>query len=276
MYDIAQLHNTLLVGDDGDDQALMVHPGGIHALEQFVLAKHYLTTQIYQNKVRLIADNMLVRAIRLGVEVDKIRFLRDLYIYQDSSGYIENYIQWDDRRVLTELLKPEYERKHAGELFRRLVSRKLLKRVFTIKLRELPSPAPEKLAEEFPKARRSLEDQIAEELKRLHKGKAPKVNSHFVVLNQFNIESVRTQSRNSEGSIMILKGRQPIPLEQESTLFRSIDESLKESHLECYAPVEYQDERQKRDITNRMQEFITGLLGKTLVPARAKTGAKRR
>lgn len=139
VYDIDQLHNTLCIGPDGEDRALMVKPGGIHALEQFVLAKYHLTTQIYKHKVRLITDNMLIRAIRLGVEEDKIGFLQKLYRYEDSGEYIRNYIGWDDRRLVTEILKPTYARSYAGKLFRRLMDRQLLKRVFTLNIKGLPS-----------------------------------------------------------------------------------------------------------------------------------------
>ena len=45
----------------------MVSADGVHALEQFVLAKYYLTAQVYSHRVRLVTDQMVVRAITLGV-----------------------------------------------------------------------------------------------------------------------------------------------------------------------------------------------------------------
>jgi uncharacterized protein len=276
VYDIDQLHNTLRQGPDGDDQALMVEPGGVHALEQFVLAKYYLTTQIYRHKVRLITDNMLIRAIRLGVQEDKIAFLRKLYLYEETPRYLANYVKWDDRRLLTEILRPVHAETLAGDLFRRLVDRRLFKQVFAINMRELPAPIPERMKEDFSKVRGQLEADIAEELSRVLGQRGVKVSRHFVVLHPFSVESVRAQSRNSEGSIMILKGQRPIPLEQESTLFRSIDESLKEEHLECYAPVGYQDDKQKRDIQEKMRDFILALLRRNFVTRPQKDKDRRR
>jgi HD superfamily phosphohydrolase len=40
----------------GHEKSLMIDPDGIHAVEQYVLAKYYLTTNVYRHRVRLITD----------------------------------------------------------------------------------------------------------------------------------------------------------------------------------------------------------------------------
>lgn len=83
VFDLQQLHRELEVVQDPVDgrKVMMVSSDGVHALEQFVLAKYYLTAQVYSHRVRLITDQMVVRAITLGIEEDKIENLRSLYSY---------------------------------------------------------------------------------------------------------------------------------------------------------------------------------------------------
>lgn len=69
LYDIERLLNCMVVHDDGEDRFLAISKDGIHVLEQFVLAKYYMTTQVYRHRIRLITDEMIGRAISLGIEV---------------------------------------------------------------------------------------------------------------------------------------------------------------------------------------------------------------
>ncbi|MBI4334204.1 MAG: HD domain-containing protein [Chloroflexi bacterium] len=264
IYDIDQLHNTLRLGTDPlKNPYPLVEANGIHTLEQFVLAKHYLTTQVYRHKVRLITDAMLVRAISLGVRMDQIQCLTKLYQYEKlDDEFLENYLAWDDNRLILEMLKPEYEQTFAGRLFRRLVTRQLFKRVFRRRLNDFSDNVklslPQKLAEPVP----DLEAEIAEVLR--NSFNHAHLDSRDVILNLINIGSVRAQSRGSEGSIMVFDGFRAVPFEDESTLFRSIDESLNEQWVECYAPIPPLGESQRKEAFQRVSSGITELLEKVL------------
>lgn len=257
VYDIDQFHQTLCAGDDNKDTALMVTANGVHALEQFVLAKYYLTTQVYRHKVRLITDNMLVRAIKLGVEQDKLPFLERLYIYQNTADYISNYLLWDDQRLTVELLKPEHENSYAGRMFRDLIERKLLKQVLSLNLKHMPMNVRLALPQQFQQCRSEFEQGIAEELGRQE---GAGVDPLHVILHYYKIESVRKQSRNSEAPIMVNKPGKPVPFEEESSLFQSINIGLNEEYLECYAPLAVQDERRKRALREKMANFMIKFL----------------
>jgi uncharacterized protein len=64
VFDLQQLHKELqVVEDPSQGKQLMISSDGVHALEQFVLAKYYLTAQVYSHRVRLITDQMVVRAV---------------------------------------------------------------------------------------------------------------------------------------------------------------------------------------------------------------------
>jgi HD superfamily phosphohydrolase len=260
IFDISQLHLTLCQGRQDGNRHLMVKENGIHALEQFVLAKYYLTTQVYRHKVRLITDQMLVRAISLGVESDKIPDLEKLYRYKDTQEYIDNYLKWDDYRLTTELLRTDYEGTKCGRMFRRLVERNLFKVIFQIPLtdgRFKGSAVPVALPEQFPAIKKDMESQIAGELSKIL---SEDVESDFVILHFYSIQSVRKQSRNDEKAIMIDMSDVPEPFEHRSRLFQSINVGMNEEFIECYAPCNLTDEMKKNDLRNEMRKFAVSWL----------------
>jgi len=102
VFDLHQLHKEFatIIDPSGEGKRLGISVDGVIALEQFVLAKYYITTQVYRHKIRLITDQMLIRAICLGIDYDNIEELCKLYSYDGSSDFIDNYINWDDARFL--------------------------------------------------------------------------------------------------------------------------------------------------------------------------------
>ena len=55
----------------------------VHAVEQYVLAKYYMTTNVYRHRVRLITDQMIVRAIILGDRGGWVDELRKIYAFDN-------------------------------------------------------------------------------------------------------------------------------------------------------------------------------------------------
>jgi hypothetical protein len=100
LFDIHQLHRSLVCGGPEDAQALMIAPDGIPAVEQYVLAKYYMTGNVYRHRVRLITDQMIARAVSLGIEVDGLADLCQLYEFDNTSSFFERYASWDDARFL--------------------------------------------------------------------------------------------------------------------------------------------------------------------------------
>src|ERR1051326_7246202 len=101
VFDLQQLHREFtVVSDPTDGKHLMITSHGVNALEQFVLAKHYLTAQVYKHRVRLITDQMIVRAIVLGISQDGIDELKTLYSYDGRPEFCTNYCKWNDARFM--------------------------------------------------------------------------------------------------------------------------------------------------------------------------------
>jgi HD superfamily phosphohydrolase len=264
VFDIHQFHRSLIPHGPPDDKELMIKEGGVHAIEQYVLAKYYLTFNVYRHKVRLISDEMITRAITLGIEKDHIKSLYDLYAFDNSAEFARRYAEWDDLRFEYEFGRSTTKTR-CRLMLERLRERRLLKRIFTKNLRELEPRLREFLPylskRGFASERESAEAEIAGLLKTVTGGQA--INKDQVIVHSLSFESARTVSRNDERGIQILKAEGPKSFDEESTLFRSIDEKFVEEYVEVYAPVEWSTPTDKGRIRRECEPKIISILDKT-------------
>ena len=268
IFDLVQLHRELKVQEDPvDGKQLMITSDGVHALEQFVLAKHYLTAQVYTHRVRLITDNMLVRSIVLGIEDDQIEELRNLYTYDGQEEFVRNYGKWDDARFLLTFGDESLKGKYGHEMIQRLVRRRLLKQVFVEKLAGLPLSCRE-MAESITKRenrakRRKLEQEIAEVIQAADVSFATELpdQSKLVIVNLYRAKPVREMSRNDEGPVLVWRGHdRPTTFENESDLFRSLSSEATEARFTVYAPVGYDNPAERRDLQKKLWKPIVKAL----------------
>jgi hypothetical protein len=251
VFDIHQMQRSLTLRGPEDEKQLMIKPDGIHAIEQYVLAKYYLTTNVYRHKVRLITDQMIVRAIMLGIEKDNIQNLAALYRFDNKDNFVENYCRWDDSRFLLEFSD---SRTKCGELLCRLRSRRLLKRVLDARVNDFKPEVKDRLNQvsllENRTVRQKLEAAIAEKLSSLLN---QQIDPDFVIVNVFSIRSVKETSRNEESGILVARDT-PRPFTQESTLFNSINEQYADESVEVYAPVSWPTNAEK----SRIRRLVRG------------------
>ncbi|MEW6203542.1 MAG: HD domain-containing protein [bacterium] len=260
IFDHHRMLNTLTSYAEGQDKHLAVDHDGINSLEQFVLAKYYMTIQVYRHKIRSVSDAMIIRGLELGIEKDGIDFLKRLYCFEDTTGYIDNYINYHDERIVDKLIHSD-KNGFAKEIFKRLNQRRLFKTVFSKKLMDIEI-GNEEIKDrminissvENSKLRSKLEQQIAnlDDLK---------CEKEFVIANSFTIKSVKEMSRNSEGEIIIIDRKEDKKVfEKESTVFNSIDESMKDIKFEIYAPVRFKDQQDKNKKLDRLETNISEIL----------------
>ncbi|HUY14338.1 MAG TPA: HD domain-containing protein [Terriglobia bacterium] len=247
IYDQERLSNTLLVHDDNDDRFLAISIDGIHALEQFVLAKYYMTTQVYRHKIRLITDQMIARAIDLGIEEDKIGWLKKLYSYDGSDEYINEYLRWSDERLVIEILSKETPEGYAKDFFTRLHNRHLFKCIFDVDQNDFLDPNVRSFvfgdSKEFYKP---LEKAVADQFG---------IDKNHVIAYMISFDSAtRTESEIP----VVHEAKEPTLFHDESTLFKSVDQKIREQRFHIYAPVTYQDEKAKK---KRIREFKHAILG---------------
>lgn len=261
VFDPDRLVSTLSLYDDQQDTILAASQDGVYAIEQFVLAKYHMATQVYRHKIRLVTDAMIIRALELGIEVDKIEWLNNLYAFDGTEEYINNYLQWDDARLINALLYGADQATFAADIFRRLKNRELFKTVFRKSLREIESAEVRDFLANIKKENgfcKIVEEQIADYLS---SQMSCKIEAKHVIVSTFSIKSVREQSRNDAGSIIILNNSgTPRYFEDESTLFRSIDERENDRCIEAYAPFKYIDDVDKRKKKACFNEDIQNIL----------------
>ena len=229
VYDMARLHNTFRRIDDSQDSYIGLASDGIDALEQFLLARYHMTRQVYRHKVRLITDSMVVRGITLGIEDYGSAELRQLYEFDSSGDYLENYLKYDDDRLADVCLNcagPD-----CCEIFERLRNRQLFKRVLHARSTEFGASAGLQLLKlhDNHESQRELEEAIAEVL-----GCASK----FVIVHPYTLKSAREATTGNEGRIPIYPPTPGRDFEKASLLFQSLDPSLNESFIDVFAPVD--------------------------------------
>jgi HD superfamily phosphohydrolase len=266
VFDIHQLQRSLICDSSGGAKELMIRSDGVHAIEQFVLAKYYLTTMVYRHKLRSVTDQMIVRAIILGIEADENKELEGLYRFEETGQYYGKYLKWNDARFLSRFGESGPKGAKCTELLQRLITRNLLKRVFYAPAKDFSAESRERLLAigkpENSKLRRRAETQIA---KAIAKQFQTTVDRDFTILHTYQIQSVRESSRNSEASILVAKAALRRPFEEESTLFSSINERMADEYVEVYAPVSWANhsdrDRHKNALEPVLKEIIANETG---------------
>jgi HD superfamily phosphohydrolase len=258
IFDLHRLINTLESYRDGIDKHIAIKYDGLNSLEQFVLAKYYMTRQVYRHKVRILSDSMIVRGLELGIEKDDIPFLPDLFKFREDADYLTNYLKFYDDKILNDILFSG-KRGYAFEIFNRLYQRRLFKRVFSEKLNRIPI-APlvrDQLINinKNEKLRKNIEERISQ-LDIL------KCDKNYVIVNSFKFKSVKEMSKDDNEGKLIIKTKDDTVAEfqDESMVFNSISESLNEVYFEVYAPVEFETALEKEKKLNEFKIKIMEIL----------------
>ena len=133
-FDLDKVVDVCRKYEQGQESYLVIEEEGIFAVEQLVLAKQYMTRQVYAHRVRTITDLMIVRGLELAVE-DGCEEVRKLFSYDGSTEFLEHYLRYDDGTLISLLTNGDYPRPRS--LFQRLRQRRLFKEVALIPLDEL-------------------------------------------------------------------------------------------------------------------------------------------
>jgi uncharacterized protein len=141
-YDWRRIVNTVkLVPDvESGEPRLGVADGGRHAAEGLIIARYMMFSQVYFHKTRVILDFHLHEAVKT--------LLASGWFPRPVVEELDEYLRWDDWRVLGRLIEGE-----GGEHGRRLVARDFYRQVWETP--EFPSPEDE---ERFAEAEQMLGD----------------------------------------------------------------------------------------------------------------------
>jgi len=265
-FDLAQFHRSLVLPDPAGE--MMIDEDGVHAVEQFVLAKYYMTANVYRHRVRLITDQMITRSIRLGIEADHLPDMEALYRFDGTPGFIQNYQAWDDARFLETFCPRQADSPgpKSGAMLRRLRERRLLKEVFRDRIgrpydarhleimKGLHKPKSVEVA-------RGVEVAVADLLNRqLGLTGSDAIDPALVIAHSYGIKSARESSRNDAEGILVDVKPAPQPFTDESTLFRSINEAYQDNFVVVFAPVDWPDPGKKEAFRDGWKDAIRGII----------------
>lgn len=253
LYDQERLINSLVIHADEEDKFLAISRDGIHVLEQFVLAKYYMSTQVYRHRIRLITDEMVGRAISLGIEIDKIEWLKKLYSFDGTPEYVQEYLTWNDERLITKILEERSE-SYANSIFTRLMERRLFKCIFDVDHKDFEDPAARLMVFAQPRDfHRPLEKMIAEKFE---------LDPNLVICKLVEFKSaVKTESE-----ILVIQPTKATFFNEESTLFGAVDQAIHEQRFQIYAPAQYSDERDKKKQLREYKNEIIAMIAQLANP----------
>ncbi len=262
VYDLDRLIGTLYIQPDGYDRQLGITSDGVYALEQFIIARYHMNTQVYRHRVRQITDSMIVRAIELGMEIDGHQWLKDLYNYEDNDEYRENYLSWNDEKLLLRMVDDSTPKGPSKTIFQALVARTLFKEIFRIKYNELdllPKNALLSLgAAKKKEITRGIEHAIADNHRDLPE--------EFIIVALFSQKS----AGQTEGSVIVKKADGALrEFRDESTLFGSIDTTTQDQELAVFAPQDWKDDVKKAQKKEEYRQELLPLINDYL---KARTG----
>lgn len=206
-YDLEKIIESCRAHREKDGSYLAISDEGIYALEQLLLARHHMTQQVYFHRVRSISDAMIVRGIELAIDEEN-QELKQLYRYDGTSEFIENYMEYHDERLI-DLLKQCCQEK-ARNIFDRLYKRRLFKMISELPLKDVDNaPAKRRLLQMDDEQKqtgneqkRKWEERIAEDLE---------IDPDYVIVNKVHIRNPNYRSRSynlNPEAIMIFDEKQ--------------------------------------------------------------------
>ncbi|MEG0682423.1 MAG: HD domain-containing protein [Raoultibacter sp.] len=98
-YDLDRLVDSFTVYKKPEENILLlaIDQGGVHAVEEFILARYFMFLQVYFHKTRRVLDKRLIDC------------LKEILPSGKYPVDIVEYLQWDDVRVLSEIMVQEKE-----------------------------------------------------------------------------------------------------------------------------------------------------------------------
>jgi HD superfamily phosphohydrolase len=136
-YELEQIiESCRIYKAEGGATTLVMSSAGIYALEQLLLARYHMTQQVYQHRVSLISDQMIIRGITLAIKEGNVK-MKDLYQYDenDKENFIQRYLNYHDEKLI-DILRNGKQKK-AREIFNRLYHRELFKMVAELSLKDV-------------------------------------------------------------------------------------------------------------------------------------------
>lgn len=232
LYDLDKIIESLRVISFGQEETYLgIDEEGIYVLEQLIMAKYHMTTQVYSHRIRGITDCMIIRGIEVAVE-EGLKEIEEIYAYDGSKDFVKRYCEYNDSN-LTDLIRKN-SGKSSREIFERLYNRQLFKQIHSKKISPSEIPGIQlrskylNLAEDD---KRGLERKIAEALK---------ISPEFVILHIIDIKKPIGRpeglSINDNSILVQLKNKDPEKISEIPWSIFNFKGAFDTPELRVYAP----------------------------------------
>jgi hypothetical protein len=166
VFDVERVIDSLLRHSSSGERHLAVRKGDLRCVEQAVLARFFITDQVYRHPVRRITDAMLREAIIMAAELTGSPGPEIAELFRclpRSDGYLPRFLAYDDMELLA-LLGKLPSKTRAGKLAHRLLERRLLKQAFECRIDQIPGVVWRERLLSDPSMQRRLAQRIARAL----------------------------------------------------------------------------------------------------------------
>lgn len=229
-FDLERLINVLTVVDENKQKRLAIKSEGIQTVEQYVLAKYFIASQVYQHKTRHATDHMIIEGIKNAIHEGNDE-LRELYNYSKGNSYLQNFVLWHDRRVFDSVFQNSLKDSLSRQYFQMLDNRILPKEIICCKFAELSQGTTFEVANRLKLIQSMHCDNLMERI-----SKDCKLESAFTHVMAYSLKAPLIQRSFGiidEESIRVrLGGGSTIALDQESSLYKGIVETASNFYIQ--------------------------------------------
>lgn len=163
LFDIERVLRTICkISEEGRDY-LAIHEKGKDALENYRLGRYAMHIQVYEHHARLIADDMLLKAVKLALCEGCLA--KEDFEISNPENFVKRFLELDDFSIQHSILRDS--KGMAKKLVQDLRKRRLLKRALTVPLTKTGVENPitrRKLNEMSKRETEEAEKKIANEL----------------------------------------------------------------------------------------------------------------
>lgn len=103
-YDIDKLTTSTVPIEDGRQTYLGYRKSAVYALEEMLLARYHMHSQVYGHTTRIASDLALTRAMILGVGEELLPRAIFSPPTEPDADFVQEYVPWTDSKVIHELL----------------------------------------------------------------------------------------------------------------------------------------------------------------------------
>jgi len=138
-FDISRVIYTMEREKEKNKKAsyLAISEKGMDAVEEFILSRYYMFTQVYKHHTRMITDAMVTRAIELAFKEGVLR-KTDFRYRRSSTKFLKKYLGYDDYTLVQKIMSGSNDK--SMKLLKDILERKLLKCRYERSLTEKDMP----------------------------------------------------------------------------------------------------------------------------------------